>query len=197
MPDTPLDPDELASRLAEVYLVVGPLYRSVLRAVERDAPLHGVSAGVRAVLDLLRRNGPMTVPEMGRAQSLSRQFVQRTVNDAEADGLVELVVNPAHRRSRLVRPTPAGTAAIRAVTTREHEHLRRTPGGLTRTEVDGCLRVLTAMLGTLDADPDPDPDNGPPHHITGRGGPGRAGGAAVVPAPAPGAGPGAAASPAG
>lgn len=154
MPDAALDPDELATRLAEVYLVVGPLYRSVLRAVERDAPAHGVSAGVRAVLDLLQRNGPMTVPEMGRAQSLSRQFVQRTVNDAETDGLVELVANPAHRRSRLVRPTATGTAAIRAVTAREHVHLSRTPGGLTRAEVDGCLRVLSAMLATLDDDQD-------------------------------------------
>src|SRR3712207_9216929 len=97
MADDPLDPDALADRLAEVYLVVGPLYRRVLRAVERDAPAEGLSVGVRAVLDLLARNGPMTVPQMGRAQSLSRQFVQRMVNDATSAGLVELSDNPAHR----------------------------------------------------------------------------------------------------
>ena len=37
----------------------------------------------------------MTVPQMGRAQALSRQFVQRMVNEAAAQGLVESVPNPA------------------------------------------------------------------------------------------------------
>jgi len=155
MTDPPLDPDDLATRLAEVYLVVGPLYRRVLRAVERDTAVNGVSVGVRAVLDLLARNGPMTVPQMGRAQSLSRQFVQRMVNDADAGGLVELVDNPAHRRSRLVALTAAGRVAIGAVTAREHDLLRRVPGGLTAAEVDACLRVLSRMLDAVD-DIDPD-----------------------------------------
>jgi DNA-binding MarR family transcriptional regulator len=152
----PLDPDRLADRLAEVYLVVGPLYRRVLRAAERESPaIAGVSVGVRAVLDLLARHGPMTVPQMGRAQSLSRQFVQRMVNEAAADGLVELVDNPAHRRSRLVRLTPPGRAAIAAVTAREHELLRQVGGDLTGPEVDACLRVLGRMLDAL-ADVDVD-----------------------------------------
>jgi DNA-binding MarR family transcriptional regulator len=150
MADPPLDPDALARRLAEVYLLVGPLYRRVLRAVEDNEPIEGVSVGVRAVLDLLHRGGPMTVPQMGRAQSLSRQFVQRMVNDAAADGLVELVDNPAHRRSRLVRLTAAGRDRIAAVTAREHDLLRQVPGDLTGAEVDACLRVLGRMLAALD-----------------------------------------------
>jgi DNA-binding MarR family transcriptional regulator len=150
MTDAPLDPDTLADRLAEVYLLVGPLYRRVLRAVEQNEPVEGVSVGVRAVLDLLHRNGPMTVPQMGRAQSLSRQFVQRMVNDAAAAGLVELVDNPAHRRSRLVRLTGPGRARIVAVTAREHGLLRTVPGDLTGREVDACLRVLDRMLAALD-----------------------------------------------
>jgi DNA-binding MarR family transcriptional regulator len=159
MADTPLDPDALADRLAEVYLVVGPLYRRVLRAVERDAPVSGISAGERAVLDLLARNGPMTVPRMGRAQSLSRQFVQRMVNAAVAAGHVEMVDNPAHRRSRLVRLTGAGRATIGAVAAREHDLLRQVGGDLTDGEVRSCLRVLERMLAALDdIDPDVDTD---------------------------------------
>ena len=37
---------------------------------------------------MLRLSGPMTVPQMGRAQALNRQFVQRTVNDAAGLGLL-------------------------------------------------------------------------------------------------------------
>lgn len=146
MADHPLAPDDLADRLAEVYLVVGPLYRSVLRVVERDEQRAGVSVGVRAVLDQLRREGPRTVPQMAAAQDLSRQFVQRMVNDAVGPGWVELVDNPAHRRSRLVRLTPAGKDTIAGVIARERELMGRVGGDLTGSELDATLRVLREML---------------------------------------------------
>src|SRR4051794_27273382 len=78
----PLPSDELGHRLTEVFDLVGPLYRRAARKVEQAEPVEGVSAGVRAVLNLLRLHGPMSVPQMGRDQALSRQFVQRMVNDA-------------------------------------------------------------------------------------------------------------------
>ena len=143
---TPLPPEALAARLADVYLVVGPLYRRVSRAVERDQPVMGMSVGVRAVLEQLHREGESTVPAIAAAQELSRQFVQRMVNDARAAELVELVDNPRHRRSSLVRLTADGRAAIAAVVDREHRLLRQVAGGLTAAEVDATLRVLRAML---------------------------------------------------
>ncbi|NEC27588.1 MarR family transcriptional regulator [Streptomyces sp. SID8111] len=147
---TPLPPDHLADRLTEVFDLVGPLYRRVHRKVELTAPLEGLSVGVRAVLDLLHKQGPLTVPQMGRAQDLSRQFVQRMVNEAAAQGLVETAPNPAHRRSRLIRLTTAGTTTIEAVHAREHALLRTIDGNLTTADVDACLRVLAAMLALFD-----------------------------------------------
>ncbi|AYY13832.1 MarR family transcriptional regulator [Actinobacteria bacterium YIM 96077] len=149
MTDEPLPPDALAERLAEVYLVVGPLYRKVQRIVERDQPIMGMSVGVRAVLYQLRREGDMTVPQMARTQDLSRQFVQRMVNDAHTAGWVEIVENPAHRRSHLVRVTPAGVSAIDAVIERELRLLSRVGGDITEAEVGATLRVLTEMLNAL------------------------------------------------
>ncbi len=145
-PDKPLPPDDLAPRLYEVFSVLGPLYRRVSRKVELNEPIEGLSTGVRAVLDLLRAHGPMTVPQMGRAQAISRQFVQRMVNEATARGLVEAIPNPAHQRSSLIRPTDAGRAAIDEVIARESELLRRVGGDLTGADVDTCVRVLTRML---------------------------------------------------
>ncbi|MFI2645323.1 MarR family winged helix-turn-helix transcriptional regulator [Streptomyces sp. NPDC018610] len=137
--------DERAERLMEVFDLVGPLYRRVHRKVEQGMPAEGLSVGVRAVLDLLRAQGPMTVPQMGRARALSRQFVQRMVNDAARHGLVVDVANPAHRRSSLIRLTEEGRAAIGAVRARELALLRQVDGGLTMTDVDACLRVLGAL----------------------------------------------------
>lgn len=150
MTDKPLEPDDLALRLTEVFALVGPLYRRVQRKVEQAAPIEGLSVGVRAVLDLLREHGPMTVPQMGREQALSRQFVQRMVNDAAAQQLVEIIPNPTHRRSSLIRLTDAGRAAITAVTTREHALLRQVGGDLTDADVRACVRVLTEMLELFD-----------------------------------------------
>jgi DNA-binding MarR family transcriptional regulator len=148
--NTPLAPDDLASRLMDVFALVGPLYRRVQRKVEQAEPVEGISVGVRAVLDLLRGHGPLTVPQMGRAQALSRQFVQRMVNDAAAHGLVESIPNPAHKRSPLIRLTDDGRAAIDAVTAREHALLRQVRGNLTEADVQTCVRVLTRMLELFD-----------------------------------------------
>nr|WP_149549153.1 MarR family transcriptional regulator [Streptomyces marokkonensis] len=148
--ESPLPPDELGRRLTEVYDAVGPLYRRAQRLVEQGLAPERISVGVRAVLALLHRGGPMTVPQMGRAQSISRQFVQRMVNDAAARGLVESVPNPAHRRSSLIRLTGEGRSVITAVVDREHRMLREVGGDLTDTEVTACLRVLGVMLTALD-----------------------------------------------
>ncbi|CAL9355015.1 MarR family transcriptional regulator [Streptomyces sp. DH-12] len=148
--DTPLPPDELGRRLTEVYDLVGPLYRRAQRSVEHGLTDGELSLGVRAVLTLLHRNGPMTVPQMGRAQAISRQFVQRMVNDAAARGLVESIPNPAHRRSSLIRLTERGASAIGEVLDREHALLRETGGRLTDAEVTACLRVLGELLKALD-----------------------------------------------
>ncbi|GAA4535199.1 MULTISPECIES: MarR family winged helix-turn-helix transcriptional regulator [Nonomuraea] len=143
-------PGELPDRLIEVFDLVGPLYRRAHRKVEQDAPVEGLSVGVRAVLNMLREHGPMTVPQMGRAQALSRQFVQRMSNDAAALGLVEFVANPAHKRSSLVRMTEAGRAAITALIDRERAMLAPVGEHVTGAEVDACVRVLSSLLRLLD-----------------------------------------------
>ncbi|MET9663432.1 MarR family transcriptional regulator [Streptomyces sp. NPDC006510] len=148
--DAPLPPEELADRLTEVFALVGPLYRRVQRKVEQTAPIEGLSVGVRAVLDLLREHGPMTVPQMGRAQALSRQFVQRMVNDAAAARLVEIIPNPAHQRSSLIRLTGRGGAAIAAALAREQSLLSQVDGDLTDADVTACVRVLGRMLELFD-----------------------------------------------
>ncbi|MEE1806359.1 MarR family winged helix-turn-helix transcriptional regulator [Streptomyces sp. BE133] len=153
--DPPLAPEDLADRLTEVFALVGPLYRRVQRKVEQAAPIEGLSVGVRAVLDLLHEHGPMTVPQMGRAQALSRQFVQRMVNDAAAGQLVEVIPNPAHQRSSLIRLTDGGRAAITAALAREQALLRQVDGNLTDADVTACVRVLSSMLelfGNVDVD---------------------------------------------
>jgi DNA-binding MarR family transcriptional regulator len=73
----------------------------------------GRSTARRGILRGLARYGPQTVPALARARFVTRQHVQEVVDALVADELVELVPNPAHARSRLVRPTPRGEAFVK------------------------------------------------------------------------------------
>ena len=95
------------------------LFHRLKRAAE-DVHGHGeLSAGLRGLLMSLERHGPRTVPQMARARPVSRQHVQTLVNRLLEQDLVELVDNPAHKRSRLVRLTRRGRATIQGMTRRE------------------------------------------------------------------------------
>jgi DNA-binding MarR family transcriptional regulator len=145
-----LSSEETARRLPELFAVVGPLYRRAQRAVERDEHREGVSVGVRAVLEMLRTHGPLTVPDMGRTQSLSRQFVQRMVNDALAAELVETRENPRHRRSRLISLTPHGGAVMDRIAHREVAVMAGLGARYAAADLDVCLRVLGDLTARLD-----------------------------------------------
>ncbi|MFF7945637.1 MarR family winged helix-turn-helix transcriptional regulator [Streptomyces griseorubiginosus] len=149
--DEPLPPDELGHRVSEVFDLVGALYRRGLRTLEQDEADRGMSVGVRSVLVLLHRYGTMTVPQMARVMSLTRQFVQRMTNEAMDRGWAEATPNPAHQRSSLIRITAEGETVVDAVLAREHALNRQVGGGeLTGAELRACTRVLKEMLRTFD-----------------------------------------------
>lgn len=66
------------------------------------------AGGEWGVLRTLVKEGPHTVPDMARTRPVSRQHCQTICNALEAQGLVEFVDNPKHKRSKLVRVTKKG-----------------------------------------------------------------------------------------
>ena len=61
----------------------------------------------------------LTVSAISRRMGLSRQAVQRTVNELVASGHVTMVDNPRDKRARLVRLTPTGHDAYEAAIARQ------------------------------------------------------------------------------
>jgi DNA-binding MarR family transcriptional regulator len=53
---------------------------------------------------------PPTVPQIGRALGHPRQVIQRAANALMADGLIETLQNPDHKRALLLVPTARGAA---------------------------------------------------------------------------------------
>jgi len=115
--------------------------------------IHGegeVSAARRGVLRSLARGGAQTVPQMASTRPVSRQHIQTIVDALAADGLVETVANPAHKRSVLVRLTSAGRAAVRDIAAREAAFLRSLDLDMAAADVDRAVRVLRALRSRLE-----------------------------------------------
>lgn len=62
--------------------------------------------------------GPLTVPQIALMRPTSRQRMQRLADELAAEGLVEFIDNPRHRRSKLVRLTRIGDASYRELNAR-------------------------------------------------------------------------------
>ena len=140
----------LSSSLEAIVDETVALFHRLRAAAEA---IHGEgesSAARRGVLRGLARGGPQTVPQMASARPVSRQHIQTIVDALAADGLVETVANPAHKRSMLVRLTPAGRAAVREIAEREATFMRTLDLGLPAAEIDRAVRVMRALRSRLE-----------------------------------------------
>jgi DNA-binding MarR family transcriptional regulator len=105
----------------------------------------GRSTARRGVLRGLVRYGPATVPGLARTRSVTRQHLQAVVDALAADGLVELVPNPSHRRSRLVRATARGEEIVRRMDRVDVRVLEAVRGNLSQRDLELTARTLRAL----------------------------------------------------
>ncbi len=74
--------------------------------------------GYWSMLRILKMNGPQTVPQIARYRYVPRQSIQKLANQMLKDGVIELINNPAHKRSKLLRLTPKGEAVFQKLSDR-------------------------------------------------------------------------------
>jgi DNA-binding MarR family transcriptional regulator len=114
--------------------------------------LHGggeLAAGKRGILKGIEIRGPQTVPQMARARPVSRQHIRASLEPLLAEGLVQYVHNPNHKRSKLVDLTPKGAARLQAINRRENQlfdSLQKQFGGKGVREAAALLRRLRDFL---------------------------------------------------
>ena len=123
-----------------------------LRAVsEQIHQLGELSAGKHGILKGLDLFGPQTVPQMARP--VSRQYIQTLVNLLAVNGHVELVDNPGHKRSRLVRLTPGGKKLVEEMNRRQAEVLEQLPINISETELRKAASILRALRQVFEVHP--------------------------------------------
>lgn len=132
----------------EILGLVRPLVLNSARVVEDRVRNEGWTVGMRAVALVLNRMGPATVPAIAEVMDLSRQAVQRHVNELLTLDHASTQVNPRHQRSVLINLTEAGEQALGRIREAELNDMANLAPGYTDTD----LKTAYAVLAALDRD---------------------------------------------
>lgn len=95
--------------------------------------------------------GPLPVAHIARNMGLTRQAVQRVVDEMRADDLVRLEPNPHHRRAMLVAMTERGQAAFRMASERQERWADELAAGLPPEDIEAASILLRTLQHRLDA----------------------------------------------
>jgi DNA-binding MarR family transcriptional regulator len=143
--------DRIASQVTELLDEVRKLFHLAAQVAEELHAGEPITVSMRAVLELLQRTGPATVPEIARRRYVTRQHIQTLVNALLARGLVAAEANPAHRRSPRIALTADGGRMIRRVTERERRLLARLDPPLDADALAAARETLTTLRTAIGA----------------------------------------------
>lgn len=138
-------PEAHGQPLRQAILAVRRLFHVLAGTADRAHADLGITASMRAVMEILHERGPRTVPQVAREQDVSRQHIQVVVNGLLEGGLVECLDNPDHLRSPIVRLTAAGTKACEAIRRREARLLAELTKKIPGADLKVTLKTLNAM----------------------------------------------------
>jgi DNA-binding MarR family transcriptional regulator len=105
----------------------------------------GLGSGMRGLLLSLDHFGPMTVSKLAAMRPVSRQFVQRVMDELVAGGWVEAIPNPQHKRSPLMQLTQKGRAAVGTMLETEQPYVAALTEGIDGEDIAATIRVLSAI----------------------------------------------------
>ena len=92
---------------------------------------------------------PLPVAHIARNMGLTRQAVQRSVDEMREDGIVQLVPNPHHQRAMLVTMTERGEEAYRAATERQGRWAEALATDLSPEGIEAAAALLREMQRRL------------------------------------------------
>ncbi|UPT63021.1 MAG: MarR family transcriptional regulator [Hyphomonadaceae bacterium JAD_PAG50586_4] len=138
--------------LTELVLEVFRLNGRLLSAGDKLVADAGLTSARWQVLGAIHyASEPQTVSWLARSMGLTRQAVQRIVNELEVEGLIAFKANPAHRRAQLVTLKRRGRAAYAAADRRQTPWINALANGLDRAEVEQALSLLGAVRSRLES----------------------------------------------
>ena len=105
--------DSNGEAIAELMLEVAQFFFRIRAVGQKTGLITSWGGGAFGFIRSLALLGPLTVPQIAQMRPTSRQRMQRLADELAAEGLVEFIDNPKHRRSKLVQLTPKGDTHYR------------------------------------------------------------------------------------
>ena len=143
---------ELMWELAQTFFKMRAVGKEVTAPVASGEAVGVVApsgAGVYGLLRSLMEGGPQTVPQIARARPVARQHIQMMANELVAQGLVEFIDNPAHKRSRLLRITPEGERLYTMLSARMAKLAERLAADMEIDDLHTTVETLRALKRKL------------------------------------------------
>lgn len=131
--------EALTALMLEIFRVNGQLLASGDTLVQ-DIGLTSARWQVLGALALAEQ--PLPVAGIARNMGLTRQSVQRVVNDLQREGLLVLEPNPHHKRAKLVLLTPAGRTVYAKAHARQVLWANTLAGGMDTEAITDALALL-------------------------------------------------------
>jgi DNA-binding MarR family transcriptional regulator len=94
---------------------------------------------------------PLPVAHIARNMGLTRQAVQRIVNEMASDGLVRFGTNPHHQKAKLVLLTARGTTAYEAAMERQRPWAGKLADGLPAQQIETAAAMLRIIRQRIEA----------------------------------------------
>ncbi|GLS28298.1 DNA-binding transcriptional regulator, MarR family [Mesorhizobium albiziae] len=102
--------DSKGEAIADLMFEVAQCFFRIRALGQKTGLITSWGGGAFGFMRSLALLGPLTVPQIAQMRPTSRQRMQRLADQLAAEGLVEFIDNPKHRRSKLVQLTPKGGA---------------------------------------------------------------------------------------
>ena len=141
----------LRRSLTELFLDVFRLNGALLASGDALVGDLGLtSARWQVLVAIALSPAPLPVAHLARNMGLTRQAVQRSVDEMRNDGLVQLDPNPHHRRAMLVTMTERGQSAYRAASERQARWADVLAAGLSSKDIEAASVLLRELQRRLD-----------------------------------------------
>ncbi len=141
--------DSKAEATAELMLEVAQCFFRIRALGQKTGLITSWGGGAFGFMRSLALLGPLTVPQIAQMRPTSRQRMQRLADELEAEGLVEFIDNPKHRRSKLVRLTRKGDARYRELKARLLAIASTMGVGLSEGDIRRTTEIVRQLSGDV------------------------------------------------
>ncbi|MFE1250670.1 MarR family winged helix-turn-helix transcriptional regulator [Streptomyces sp. NPDC058735] len=134
--------------LVRQFSAFGAVKRELGRIMPAECP-----GGSAAVLTLLDRHGDMRMSKLAELLAVDMSVTSRHVAHVVDRGWIERSPDPADKRSRILRLTPAGRAQLDELSRRTTEVLAERLGDWTDEEVGRLTHLMARLRESFDCRP--------------------------------------------